>query len=219
MTRKGKSFATIGLGAFGGTVATELQRIGNRVLGIDSDARRVSQYVDQLSETAILDASDETALREVGLDRYDMVLIAIGDSIEASLLATMNARLLGVPEIWVKASSRTHHRILTKLGVDRVLLPEHEMGRHIAQVMNNPVVQDYVSLGNGFSVVHIAVPPALAGRSIPQLELPSQGLRALGVMRGTEFLAITDPTLTLAEDDKLLILGKRPELRRFGDSL
>lgn len=219
MARETRSFAVIGLGAFGSAVATELARFGNQVIGVDTDERRVSQMADSLHSAVILDTTDEAALREAGIDRYDVALIAIGRDIQASILTTMNLKLLGVETIWVKAANKTHHRILSKLGADRVILPEQEMGRHIAQMLNNPVVQDYVSLGNGFSVVNIVIPARLAGRPLNELALAAHDLRLLGLMRGTGFHTCDSRDLALEEDDKLILLGKRPDLRRFGDTL
>jgi trk system potassium uptake protein len=219
MAKETRTFAVIGLGAFGSAVASELARFGNHVIGIDLDERRVSQLAAILPATAILDSSDENALREAGVDRYDVVLIAIGRDIQASILTTMNLKMLGIETIWVKASNKTHHRILSKLGADRVILPEQEMGRHIAQMLNNPVVQDYVSLGNGFSVVNIVLPERLDGQPVQALRLgQTHDLKLLGLMRGTEFMA-GSADLVLKTDDKLLLLGKRPDLRRFGDTL
>jgi trk system potassium uptake protein TrkA len=173
-----------------------------------------------LASAVILDTTDEAALREAGIDQYDVSLIAIGEDIQASILTTMNLKVLGVDTIWVKASNRIHHRILSKLGADRVILPEQEMGRHIAQMLNNPIVQDYVSLGNGFSVVNVAIPERLEGRELKSLGIgTNHDLRLLGVMRGTEYRPCDTANQILQEDDKLILLGKRPELRRFGDTL
>lgn len=220
MARETRSFAVIGLGAFGSAVAAELARFGNRVIGVDLDERRVAQMASALSSTLILDTTDEMALKEAGIDQYDVALIAIGRDIQASILTTMNLKMLGIGTIWVKASNKTHHRILSKLGADRVILPEQEMGRHIAQMLNNPVVQDYVSLGNGFSVVSIVIPDRLAGRDMGSLGIgATYDLRLLGLMRGTEFRSCDVKDLVLERDDKLILLGKRPELRRFGDAL
>jgi len=219
MARETRSFAVIGLGAFGSAVATELARFGNQVIGVDTDERRVAQLADTLHSAVILDTTDEGALREAGIDRYDVALIAIGRDIQASILTTMNLKLMGVGTIWVKAANKTHHRILSKLGADRVILPEQEMGRHIAQMLNNPVVQDYVSLGNGFSVVNIVIPARLAGKPLAELGVESYDLRLLGLMRGTGFHACDARELVLERDDKLILLGKRPDLRRFGDAL
>lgn len=215
-----RSFAVIGLGSFGSTVATELQRSGNTVAGIDIDEKRVSRVAEHLSSTAILDATDEDALREIGIDGYGAAIVAIGDDIEASILTTMNLKLVGVETTWVKAAGKAHHRILSKLGVDRVIQPEQEMGRHIAQMLNNPAVQDYVSLGNGFHVVNILVPERLEGKTLDALKIgKSHDLQLLGLMRGTDYVDCDNGGLTLQEKDKLLVLGKRADLRRFGDSL
>ncbi|MFV0493307.1 MAG: potassium channel family protein [Pseudorhodobacter sp.] len=220
MAREPRTFAVIGLGAFGSTVATELTRYGNHVLGVDLDERRVATFADTLGSTMIIDSTDEGALREAGIDSYDVALIAIGRDIQASILTTMNIKLMGVNTIWVKAANKTHHRILSKLGADRVILPEQEIGRHIAQKLNNPIVQDYVSLGNGFSVVNIVIPERLQDQPLKSLGIGSKhDLQLLGLMRGTEYRACTDPDILLECDDKLLLLGKRQDLSHFGEVL
>ncbi|WP_417721663.1 potassium channel family protein [Salipiger sp.] len=220
MAKPHSTFVVIGLGAFGSTVAMELARFGNHVMGVDSDEKLVARMAEPLTSTAILDTTDEAALREAGIDRYDVALVAIGADIQSSILTTMNLRLLGIETIWVKASNKTHHRILSKLGADRVILPEQEMGRHVAQMLNNPMVQDYVSLGNGYSVVSILVPERLDGQPLEALRLGKRPeLRLLGLMRGTEYRDCLGTNPVLRKDDKLIMLGRRAELRAFGDEL
>ena len=220
MAKENRTFAVIGLGAFGSAVAQELAREDNHVLGIDLDERRVAQMAPTLAAAVILDTTDEAALREAGVDRYDVALVAIGDDIQASILTTMNLRLVGIGTIWVKAINRTHHRILSKLGADRVILPEQEMGRHIGQMLHNPAVQDYVSLGNAYSVVNIVAPKSLAGTAPDALGFGSTyDLRLLGLMRGSEYFRGDEPDLAICPDDRLIVLGKRAELRKFGDGL
>lgn len=215
-----KSFAIIGLGTFGSTVATDLMRFGNHVLGIDLDEKRVSRLADTLSEAIIADGRDEQALREAGIGHYDVVLVAVGENLEANILCTMNARLLGVKTIWVKAISRTHHRILSKLGADRIVHPEEEVGQHIAQMLHNPLVRDYVSLGNGFHVVNMIMPERLNGAAIGSLKLEEEfELRCLGLMRGNEYISCQDNQARLQPEDKLLILGRRSAFRKFSDSI
>ena len=220
MPRPHSTFVVIGLGAFGSTVAQELARFGNHVMGVDSDEKLVARLADTLTATAILDTTDETAMREAGIDQYDVALCAIGSDIQSSILTTMNLRLLGLDRIWVKAANRTHHRILSKLGADRVILPEQEIGRHAAQVLRNPQVRDYVSLGNGFHVVEYVAPEAFDGRRLGELKLDRQPeLRALGLMRGSEFISCASPDTVLKAEDKLLLLGRRDDFRRFADFL
>lgn len=217
---KKRSFAVIGLGTFGTTVASELARFGNHVLGIDTVEKNVARVAETLAEAVIIDGRDEQALREAGVGNYDVAVVAIGEELEANILCTMNVKLLGVPTVWVKAMSRTHHRILTKLGADRVIQPEQEIGRHIAQMLHNPLVRDYVSLGNGFHVVDFRVPESLNGKRVYAVGLAADfELQALGLMRGSEFVSCETGAAELRTDDKLLLLGRRENLRRFAEGL
>lgn len=216
---KHRSFAVIGLGAFGGTVAQELARFGNPVLGIDVNERTVSTYADELSEAVIADGRDEAALREAGVGHVDVAVVAIGEDLEANILCTMNVKMLGVKVIWAKAFNRMHHRILSKLGADRVIRPEQEVGIQVAQALHNPLVRDYVSLGNGYNVVDISAPAGIEGRSCDDPDLfEAHQLRLLGMMREGGFHA-PGCGVALKEGDKLLLLGKRPELRAFAEDM
>lgn len=139
---------------------------------------------------------------------------------EASILALMNLRMLGVPMIWAKADSRMHHRILSKLGADRVVHPEQEMGMHIAQMLHNPMVRDFVSVGNGHHVVNYIVSETLDGKSLADLGLRDRfDLRCLGLMRGSSFVGRDGDACTLAAGDRLLLLGTRDKLMEFGETL
>lgn len=215
-----RNFVVIGLGTFGTTVATELMRFGNYVLGIDRDESAVSLLADKLSNAVIADGRIEGAFKDLGLDAYDVAIIAMGENLEGSVVTALSLRLAGVPEIWAKATSRMHHRILSRIGVDRIIHPEEEMGRHIAQMLNNPMVRDYVSLGNGFHIVNIIVPVRLAERSLVSLNLMDKfGLRCVGVMRGTNYKGDDATDCALQENDRLLLLGERTNLRRFADGV
>ncbi|AJD50204.1 trk system potassium uptake protein TrkA [Thalassospira sp. MBR-102] len=218
--KRNRTFVIIGLGTVGSTVATDLARSGNHVLGIDINEKSVAALSDILSEAIIADGRDEEALREAGVDKYDVALIAIGEDLEANILCTMNVKMLGVKTVWVKAINKTHHRILTKLEPDRVILPEQEIGQHIAQKLHNPAVRDYLSLGNGMHVINLEVPESMAGKTIESLDLEkSHELRCLGILRGSEFIGCDTGTVTMEASDKILILGRRQNLRDFSDGI
>ncbi len=218
--KSSRTFGIIGLGNFGSTVATELQRFGNHVIGIDIDEVRVAKNAENMSQAMIVDARDDTALREAGLADCEIGLVAMGSDLEASILAAINLKLIGVPVVWAKATTKTHHRILSKIGVDRIVHPEVEVGQHIAQVLHNPLVRDYVSLGNGYHVVNFRIPESLEGKSLSSLKHQSDyGLRCIGVMRGTEFLGQDGSDCVLEHADLLLLLGQRTNLRNFAGSL
>jgi len=221
MKNKGsRTFGVVGLGNFGSTVATELQRFGNHVIGIDIAERRVTDHAELLSQAMIVDARDDAALREAGMAEADVGVVAMGSDLEASILAAINLKLIGVPTVWAKATTKTHHRILSKLGVDRIIHPEVEVGQHIAQVLHNPLVRDYVSLGNGFHVVNFRIPESLEGKNLSDLPHGEKfDLRCIGVMRGTEYIGQDGTDCHLERDDLLLLLGKRKDLRSFASSL
>lgn len=213
------SFVVIGLGSFGGTVASELVHFGNKVIGIDIDESRVSHLADRLTQAMIADARDEEALKEAGAADCDVALIAIGEDLEANIICTMNIKMLGVPCIWVKAVSKIHHRILSKIGADRVIEPEQEVGRHVAQILHNPLIRDYLSLGNGFYIIDIRAPDSLNGDKLGPLLKDAQGkVRCLGVMRGVHYLPGPIEDVALETDDKLLLLGGRQDLRDFSET-
>ena len=220
MGHANRSFAIIGLGTFGSTVATELVRFGHHVLGIDSNEKRVSQMANTLSEALIADGTDELAMREASIGHYDVVLIAMGEDLEASILCTLNAKTMGVKTVWVKAISRTHHRILSKLGANRIVHPEQEMGQQIAQMLHNPLIHDYVNLDNGYYMVNLAAPEQLHGKTLADLHLKETfNIRCLGFMRGVTYFEASDTTPALQTGDKLLLLGKRTALRQFSNNL
>ena len=213
------SFVVIGLGTFGATVASELVNFGNKVIGIDIEEGPGSRLADKLTQALIADARDEEALREAGAGDCDVALIAIGEDLEANIICTMNVKMLGVPCIWVRAVSKTHHRILSKIGADRVIEPGQEVGRHVAQILHNPLIRDYLSLGNGFYIIDIRAPDALNGATLGPLLAAAEGkVRCLGVMRGVDYLAGAIENIALEADDKLLLLGGRQDLRDFSET-
>ncbi len=220
MPPKKRTFGIVGLGNFGSTVAKELARFGNHVIGIDLNEGAVGNHSEVIDQALIVDARDDAALREAGLSECDVALVAMGSDLEASIVSSINLKMIGVPLVWAKAKTKTHHRILSKLGVDRVIHPEVEVGQHIAQVLHNPLVRDYVSLGNGYHVVNFQVPESLEGKSLNTLDYRDEyDLRCIGVMRGTDFVGQDGAECTLQKDDLVLLLGQRSNLRNFASSL
>lgn len=215
-----RSFAVIGLGTFGSTVALELERLGKDVLGMDRSEERVRAVADRLAHTVIADARDERALADAGLADYDVVVVAIGEDLESSILCTMTAKTMGVKCVWVKALTATHARILSKLGADRIIEPEREIGLHVAQSLNTPYVLDYIRVGGDLFVVKVQVPKELEGRSLDGLGVGGEfDVRFLGLMRGKTYLEEDGGNLLLQGGDRILLIGRQEELRRLGKSL
>ena len=212
-----RSVAVIGLGTFGGAVATALSRFGDHVLGIDADEGVVARHADRLTRAVIADARELRAVEEAGLGSYDVAVICMATDIEANLLAVMNAREAGVPVVWAKATTATHARILERVGVDRILRPEEVYGELLAQVLHNPLVRGSVKLTDDLHLAQIEAPPRLCGRQIGRIRFAERhDLRCLGLLRGVVPLP-PDPEEELAPGDTLLLVGTRPAMRAFAD--
>tara|TARA_R110001606_G_scaffold6289_1_gene28194 strand:- start:2266 stop:2919 length:654 start_codon:yes stop_codon:yes gene_type:complete len=213
-------FTVIGLGRFGVSASMELIYLGHTVTGVDRDAKIAEKYVDDFTQVMICDSTDENALKELDLINSDAVLVAIGEDMESSLLCILALKKIGVKEIWVKASSRAHHTIVSKLGVARIIHPEEEMGVRVAQALNYPMVNDYLSIGHGLYVVEIHIKPQLDGRPLGDVLDPAKGkVDAVMVKREQETFLQLDKTFVLKEKDILLLCGPRSELKHIAPRL
>ncbi len=213
-------FAVIGLGRFGSSASLELIRLGHAVLGVDHNAKNVTQYADELTQAVIVDATDKHALEELALENYDVVLVAIGSDIETSLVCVVHLKSLGVKTIWVKASTTAHHLILNKLGVARIIHPEEEMGLRVAQALSYPMVNDYISLGNGEFVVEIHVSQTLQGAPLSRfIDGPRSPVHALVIRRKSELFVHPDRDFELAANDVLVLLGQLEALKTIAPKL
>lgn len=219
---KKRTFAVIGLGRFGSAVATTLAELGQDVIGVDSSEERVQALADHVPQAVQLDAIDERALRAAGIQDVDVAVISIGENIEASLLAVMQIKELGVEQIIAKAVTPLHGRILKKLGVSRVIFPEREMAIRIAHGLVVPNVTDYIELSRDFSIVELPAPDDWAGKSLKELALrPRYGLTLIAIKRksptGDGEITNIAPTADdlIAPGDTLALLGDNDRLTQL----
>ncbi|WP_101675422.1 potassium channel family protein [Alloalcanivorax mobilis] len=213
-----KQFAVIGLGGFGEAVAVELMRLGHEVLGVDNSEDRANRLADKLTQTVITDATDEEALKELDLHRFDAVLVAIGENIEASILCTMVVISLEAKEVWVKAITPADHQIVAKLGAHRIFHPEYEMGLRVAQNMAHPNMLDYISLGDNYFVIEIRPGEVLEDRPLSELKI-DKDVRLLAIKHGQSVSLHPQPDQRLRRNDHLVLLGEEDALRHFSDNL
>lgn len=215
-----RQFAVIGLGRFGSTASRELVKMGHSVLGIDIDPKVVDKYAEELTRAVIVDATDSAALDELGLDNYDVTLVAIGSNFQASLLCVVHLKSLGIEDIWVKATSSAEHLILNKMGVSRIIHPEEEMGVRIAQALSYPMVSDYISLGNGEFIVEIKVSERLNEVPIAEIIEPAKnGVHVLLVKRKTQVFVHPERNFRLLPLDTLVLMGQLAVLRSIAPRL
>ncbi len=208
MARAGKEeCAIIGLGQFGASLALTLIELGHTVLAIDRDRELVQAMADDLDQTVALDATDEAALRSVGIQSFDAAVVAIGADFESSILITALLKELGLKRVVCKALTERQKMILLKIGADQVVLPEHEAGVQLARRLAAPDLIDQLELEPGTSLLQMHVPDAMVGRSLRDLNLPGRfGVMVLGIKN--QSLRVVPPADTvLQHGDMLLLLG------------
>jgi len=214
-----RHFTVIGLGLFGSTVASELARLGHDVTGIDISPERVSTLADHITHAVIADARDEKALRELGVQDADVVLISIGEDIEANLLAALHVKAMGKPKLWVEALNHSHHQILLKLGADQVVHPEHEMGLRLAHTMMYPEVMDYINIGDDQYIVELHTSARLAGKTLLDLALAENSLQCIMVKRAIRVIFPVPAEYAFEIDDQIILLGTLSNLRKISKYL
>jgi len=214
-----QQFAVIGLGWLGSSLAKTLDRLGHDVLGIDLDPEIVQDLSEEMPgvHLVVADATEASVLRELGLETFDGVAVLIGENLQAGILATMNVKEIGVPMVVARAATDLHRRVLEKLGADRVILPEQEMGEQLARTMSSShTIMDYLDLGDDEAVVEIRVPDKWVGKNLASLHLyQKSGLTVLAHKCKGEGGTIPHGDTTLREGDVLLIGGPKEKLDKF----
>jgi trk system potassium uptake protein len=160
-----EQIVVIGLGRFGGAVAAELVRLGFEVLGVDSDGSLIQHYADLLTHVVQADASKEEVLRQLGVADFRHAVVGIGTDIEASILTTAALDDIEIPNIWAKAVTREHGRILERVGAHHVVFPEHDMGHRVAHLVGGRMI-DWFQLDQDFAIVETIAPSEVVGRSL-----------------------------------------------------
>lgn len=205
----------IGLGNFGSTIALELARLRHDVIGIDTVASRVNDIADHITQAVVADARDERVLRDLGVHESDVIVVAIGEDIEANILATLLAKSMPKPKVWAKALNHNHHQILQKLGADQIIHPEHEMGLRVARALIYPEVIDYISLGNDYFNVEVRASERLAGKSMDALHLEENSIRCLCIKHREQVMAPPEQQYRFEAGDQIVLLGTLGNLRKI----
>lgn len=184
-----KEYAVIGLGRFGGSICKALSEEGLEVMAMDMNEDRVNEYAKIASHAVIGDSTDENVLKNLGIRNFDHVIVAIGENIQASILTTIMLKELGVKMVTVKAQNDYHEKVLNKIGADRVVHPERDMGRRIAHKIISNNVLDYLELSDEYSLIEIVANSRLAGHSLLDLDIRARyGINIVAIKRGKEVI-------------------------------
>ncbi|MFQ6171928.1 potassium channel family protein [Oryzobacter sp. R7] len=202
-----RRIAVIGLGRMGGSLARDLQRRGAEVLGLDADPSVVQAWADELTHAVIADATDREALDQLRIAGYDSVVVSIGEGLEASVLATSLVADLGVPDIWAKATSDRHARILERMGAHHVVRPERDAARRLSVLLAGGL-GDVVSLGEDYSVAVCTASRTLHGPLDDLLRLPNgPRVRVIARRSGTGAFVDTTPGTRIDPGDVVVVAG------------
>lgn len=216
MRRRKEEFAVIGLGRFGSSLAIELERAGHHVLGIDEDPDIVQRFANVLTHVVSIDATDEAALRAVDIMSFNTVVVAIGTDFESSILVTVGLKNLGVPNVYCKTVSRRQADILRRVGADKVVQPEVDAGKRMAEELLAPTVLERFHLDPRYSIAELTVPHSLVCLSLIQSDIRAKyGISVLVVKRGDKLMTSPAPDTILLEGDVLVILGQDDEIESF----
>lgn len=207
--------AVIGLGRFGTAVARSLVQLGHEVLAIDSDPRNVQLLADEMPHILQADTTDPDALRQIGIGDCERVVVGIGSDVEASVLTVMGLTDLGIPQIWAKATHRTHGRILERVGAHHVVYPEESMGQRVARLVTGKMI-DHIEFDENFSIVKTRAPKVLVGSVLGIIDTMKEfGIAIIGVKpEGQPFRHVTQDII-VQPNDLLIVAGPTDDCEAF----
>ena len=216
---KHKRFIVIGLGQFGSALAPELARLGGEVLAVDIAPKRVEAIRDEVAMAAVADVRDKNGLKELITATFDYAIIAIGGSLEASILATLHLKELAVREIYAEANSEERAEVLRRVGASAVISPERDMGKRLAHRLANPNMLDFLSLAEGYGVLRVDAPSWTHGKSLQELELRKKMKLTVIAIRTAGDKDVIGPGAhqVVQKGDEIVLVGADTDLVKFKD--
>ena len=213
-----RQFAVIGLGRFGRAVCATLHSLGCEVLAVDVEEKKVNLALsDRIASHAIqLDTTEPNALKEAGIAEFETAIVAIGNYLAQSIITVLNLKEAGVPFVVAKASSEIHMKLLEKVGADRVVFPEREMGYELARNLTKPRLLDFFELDPEHSIVEVVVPEKFDGKTIAELELRKcYGLNVLAVAEGDKYQINPPANKRLQKGKAMVVIGSNKDIERL----
>ena len=213
-----KSFAVIGLGRFGRSLALRLASLGNEVLAIDYDMENVQAVADNVTQAVETDALDESALRALGITEFDCVLVTISEKVESSILITSMLKGLGVKYVVSKAVTELHAKVLKQVGADKVVFPDKDMAEKLAQNLTATSILDYIDLSDKYSIVEVEAPKTFFGKSLKQLNIRAvYGVNVVAIKkRYSDDINVSPlPDYVFVENDILVVIGTNEDINKL----
>ncbi|MBR3894995.1 MAG: TrkA family potassium uptake protein [Clostridia bacterium] len=211
-----KSYAVFGLGRYGTAVAKELSEDGVEVLAVDSNEAIVNSAVAEIPFCKCADVTDAEVLRQLGIANFDVVIIAMANSLEASVMAIMHCKAAGVKTVIAKCASEMHGNILKKVGADKVVFPEIESGKRLAKNLLSAGFVDVIELSDDVSMVEIDVKPEWAGQTLVDLNLRKKyGVNVIALRQGDSLRINIDPAMKLDTSMQLVVIANASKIKKI----
>jgi len=212
---KRKMFGVIGAGRFGESLAIALSEMGHDVLIVDSNEKIIQELADKVTHAVQADSTNEQILKTLGMKNFDKVVVAIGD-LEASILTCLILREQGVQHVIAKARTALHGKLLEKIGVDRVVFPERDMGIRLAKNLLASSILDYINLSPDYSVTELLAQPFMVGVSLGDLALRAKyGVNVIAIRSGGKINISPMATDVIKENDLLVIIGDNKAVEKL----
>lgn len=212
-----KQVAVIGIGRFGSSLVKELSAMGHEVLAIDTHESRVNDMIDIATQAVEANSMDENVLKSLGLAEFDVVVVAIGENLQANVLTTIMLKEMGVKKIVAKAQNELHGRVLEKLGADLVVYPERDMAVRVAHALASNSVLEYISLSSNYSIVEMTTPRVFEGKTLAEMDLRSKyQVNIMAIKRGEDIIVAPGPREKIAARDLLVMIGTTCDLENLG---
>lgn len=216
MKSKQKQFLIIGLGRFGASMAVNLCKLGHEVLAVDNDESMVDAVSPYVTQAVVADATDEAVLQSLGPQNFDVAVVSIGQNVRDSILVAVLCKEMGVPYLLGKATDELHAKVLRKVGVDRVVFPERDMGQRVARSLVTPNFLDMIELSDEYQMVEMTTPEAWTGRTLVDINVRrNYGVSVIALRRGEQFIASPGAEERLLSGDILLLLGRQQDLENL----
>lgn len=213
-----KQYAVFGLGSFGESVAVTLQELGCEVVVVDNHMERIENISPYVSYTVQADIEDPEVIRSLGARNLDGVVVAVADDMEASIMATLVSKEIGVPYVLAKAKNDLHAKVLKKIGADSIIFPEKEIGQSVARNLVSGEFVDWISLSPDYSITEIAVPEKWIGKSLSEIDVRrTKDVNVVGVRIGEKIQVTIDPEEPLQKEMMLIMIGSNEALEKFGE--
>lgn len=215
-----KQYVVIGLGRFGTSIAETLYGLGNDVLVIDIDEERIQNIANNVTHAIQADATDELSLREVGVRNFDVAIVSIGADIQASIMATILLKELGIKLVVTKANNAMHAKVLKKLGADKVVFPEKDMGIRVAHGLVFSNILEYIELSPDYSLAEFLTPSGWHGKTLKELNVRSNyGINVMAIKRedGVDVSPLANEVIR--EGDIIVAIGSIEELNKLENNI